>query len=94
MRKLVSWTLAALFATVVSVAPAAAQEKKAPDPEAAFKRLDKNSDGKLTAEEFVAKRTGDKAEMAKKAFARLDKNSDGSLSLEEFKARGKKADKK
>jgi Ca2+-binding EF-hand superfamily protein len=94
MQKLVSWSLTVLLTTVLSVAPAAAQEKKAPDLDAAFKRLDKNSDSKLTLEEFVGKREGDKAETAKKAFARLDKNSDSSLSLEEFKARGKKADKK
>jgi Ca2+-binding EF-hand superfamily protein len=72
------------------ISAAWAAEKPAPDLDAQFKKLDANSDAKLTVEEFVAKRTGDKAEMAKKAFARLDKNSDGSLSLEEFKTRKKK----
>jgi Ca2+-binding EF-hand superfamily protein len=64
----------------------AADEKPKPDPEMMFKKLDKNSDGKLSLEEFKGKREGDKAAAAEKAFKAKDKDNDGSLSLEEFKA--------
>jgi Ca2+-binding EF-hand superfamily protein len=66
-------------------APVIAADKPKKDPEAAFKKLDKNSDGKVSKEEFTA---GAKdAAKAEKAFAKLDKDNDGSLTLEEFKAR-------
>lgn len=67
------------------------QEKKKPDPEAQFAKMDKNSDKKLSLDEFKGKRSGDKAAKAEEQFKKLDKDSDGSLTLEEFKARGKKA---
>ncbi len=84
MRTLVAWSAATMIVLGVSVASAA--DKPQRTPEEMFKRLDANSDGKLTVEEFTAKREGDKAEKAKKYFARIDKNSDGSVDLEEFKA--------
>jgi Ca2+-binding EF-hand superfamily protein len=90
MRKLLSWAVLAAFVVGFSAAPLQAADKAAPDLDAQFKKLDANSDAKLSSEEFIAKRTGDKAEKAKEAFKRLDKNNDGSLSLEEFKARKKK----
>jgi len=68
-----------------------AQEKKKPDPEAQFAKMDTNSDKKLSLDEFKGKRTGDKAAKAEEQFKKMDKDSDGSLTLEEFKARGKKA---
>ena len=68
-----------------------AQEKKKPDPEAQFAKMDTNSDKKLSLEEFKGKRTGDKATKAEEQFKKLDKDSDGSMTLEEIKARGKKA---
>ena len=61
-----------------------------PAPEERFKQLDKDADGKLSLEEFTSKRTGEKAETAKKQFTKLDKDKDGALSLEEFKTREKK----
>ena len=66
----------------------AADKPKAADPEAMFKKMDKNSDGKVSKEEFSAKAKD--AAKADKAFAKLDKDGDGSLTLEEFKARAKK----
>jgi Ca2+-binding EF-hand superfamily protein len=57
-------------------------EKKDRDPAQLFKKLDANSDGQLTFEEFKGKR---EEERAKKAFARMDANSDGVLKADEFK---------
>ena len=88
MRKLVLSMLTLSFAALLMVGTGfAADEDKA---EKAFKKMDANSDGKVTLEEVKAGKEGDKAAKAEKAFTRLDKNSDGSLSLEEFKAAGKK----
>jgi Ca2+-binding EF-hand superfamily protein len=85
MRKvLCGLVVAALFAPGF----VQAADKPKMDKEAAFKKMDKNADGKLSLEEFTGKRD---AEMAKTQFAKLDKDKDGSLSLEEFKAAGKKA---
>jgi Ca2+-binding EF-hand superfamily protein len=88
MKKLLALALAAGLFTPGLVS---AQEKKKPDPEAQFAKMDKNSDKKLTLDEFKGKRTGDKATKAEEQFKKMDKDSDGSLTLEEFKARGKKA---
>jgi len=62
-----------------------AADKPKADPEAVFKKMDKNSDGKLSKEEFSAKAKD--AEKAGKVFAKKDKNGDGFLSLEEFKGK-------
>jgi len=90
MRKIVVSAAAVLFVLGMSVAWAA--DKAERSPEDLFKRMDTNSDSKLTLEEFTGKRAGDKADKMKAMFAKIDKNGDGSVSLEEFKAtRGKKA---
>jgi len=80
----------------LAVAPETAEAgkgkgKKKADPEALFKKLDANSDGKVTREEFTKiTELGKKAKTAKpkkldKLFAKLDTNNDGSLTLDEFK---------
>lgn len=97
MKRLMTWVC--LFGFMAGlVGHAAAQdkkpEKKKPDLEANFKKMDKDSDGKLTLAEFKANKKGKGLENAEKLFGRLDKNKDSSLSLEEFKTRGKKAPKK
>lgn len=90
------------FALVAGLAVAAEGEKKKPeakgdaDPakraEATMKKLDTNSDGKISKEEWAAgpQATAAKAkggdEAVTKGFARLDKNSDGSIDMEELKA--------
>lgn len=64
------------------------EEKKKPDPEAVFKKSDKDSDGFLSLEEFLGKRAEDPEKKAKgeKQFTAKDKDGDKKLSLEEFKA--------
>jgi Ca2+-binding EF-hand superfamily protein len=59
-------------------------------PEDVYKKLDANSDGKVSLEEYTAGKEGKKKENAEKQFKKLDANSDGALSLEEFKAGQKK----
>jgi len=65
--------------------PISAKEK--PDPQAAFAKKDKNSDGFLSKEEFVGK-AKDPAK-GEASFAKKDKNSDGEISLEEFAGKAK-----
>jgi Ca2+-binding EF-hand superfamily protein len=106
MKKLIS--LAALAAFLFGVgfvqADDAKKDKKKADrgPDAAFKKADANSDGKLSADEF--KKMGEARAKAKgregkpnagdKAFKRLDANSDGAVSLEEFKKTSERKKKK
>lgn len=73
--------------------------KKA-DPEAQFKKLDANNDGKLSLDEFKKLPIFEKAKEggkgkrpdAESMFKRLDTDKDGYLSLDEFKkmAEGRK----
>jgi Ca2+-binding EF-hand superfamily protein len=88
MKKFLALVLAAgMFMPVVI----GAQEKKT--PEETFKALDKNSDGKLSKEEFVGNAEGEKKTKKESRFTALDTNKDGSLSLDEYKAGQKKKDK-
>ncbi len=67
--------------------PAKGTEKPKANPAAAFKKMDSNSDGVVTLEEFKASPRGQKSpDKAEKAFSKLDKDSDTKLTLEEFKA--------
>ena len=87
MKKFLALVVAAgMFMPVVI----GAQEKKT--PEEAFKALDKNSDGKVTKEEYLGNAEGEKKTKKENRFKALDTNKDGSLSLEEYKA-GQKKDK-
>ncbi len=59
-----------------------APQKSASERDASFSNRDKNHDGKLSLEEYLAKQNIPDA--AKKRFERWDTNKDGSLSREEF----------
>ncbi len=84
----------AVLALAVSVNAAegdAPAKKKAPNPEAAFKKLDTNSDDSISKEEWAASPQAKKdAAKADKAFAGKDKDKNGSISKEEFTAPAKK----
>jgi hypothetical protein len=103
------------FALVAGLAVAAEGEKKKGegkggpvDPvkraEMTMKKLDTNTDGKISKEEWAAgpQATAMKAkggeEAVTKSFGRIDKNSDGNIDMEELKAmpvgKGKGAPKK
>ena len=62
------------------------------NPEEAFKMLDKNSDGKVSKEEYMASPQAKKdSAKAEESFKKRDKNSDGSLDMAEFAPAKKKA---
>jgi len=79
---------------------AADDNKPKRDPEALFKKLDADGDGKLTLEEFKklgelgAGKLKDKPELLERIFKKLDANGDSSLTLEEFKKLGELRKKK
>jgi hypothetical protein len=79
------------LACLIAVGSALAQEKEKKgerprDPEAAFKKLDTNGDGKLTLEEWKKSPLGSKDETKAEAmFKKMDADSDGSVTLEEYK---------
>ena len=87
----------AVLATSALMVPCRAQE--APDkpkrtPEEAFAKLDKNSDGAVSKEEFMASKKAQKdPEKAAKKFGKMDADANGSLSLDEFKAGAAKKEK-
>jgi len=91
-RLLTRLVCAAIALSLVSAPALAAPKKPAKSPEERFSKLDKNSDSKLSLDEFVGKKTDKAKERATKRFKTLDKNTDESLSLDEFKA-GAKAPK-
>ncbi len=90
MKKLLCLALAMAIAVCWTVTSNAEGKKPKRDPEARFKKMDKDGNGKLSLEEFVGKRTGEKKERAEKVFKRKDKDGDGSLTFEEFKPKKKK----
>ena len=91
---LVAGSLAFFAHGAGSDAPASKGQGQRGNPEAVFKKIDTNGDGKLSKDEFKAfiekasKGKGklrEKPELIDKLFEHLDTNGDGYLSLEEFK---------
>jgi Ca2+-binding EF-hand superfamily protein len=89
MKHIALITIGLALALPLHAEEAAAGKGKKGNPEAAFKKRDKDGDGFLSKEEFLAKAKD--AEKAGKAFAKKDKDGDGKLSLAEATA---KPDKK
>ena len=72
----------------------AKKEKPKMDPAKAFAKMDANSDGSVSKEEFMATPQAKKdAAKAEKGFAGKDKDGDGKITKEEFTAPGKKKKK-
>lgn len=84
----------ALAATVNAAEPGKKGEGKKkgpPSPEQRLKMLDKDGNGSVSKEEFMASPQAKKdAAKAGEQFGKMDKNSDGSLSLEELTPKKKK----
>jgi Ca2+-binding EF-hand superfamily protein len=93
------WLLVAVVAAVMVTGTALAQEKKSQKPkmtpEERFQKLDKNSDGFLSCDEFCAPaaKKPELKEKLEKAFKAMDKDGDGKVSLEEYKAASTKKHK-
>lgn len=78
----------AIASTVTFAEEAPKKEgKKKPDPAKAFAKLDTDSNGSISLDEFKASPKGAKdPAKAEKAFAKMDADSSGGISLEEFSA--------
>jgi hypothetical protein len=62
------------------------------NPEEAFKKLDKDGNGSVSKEEYMASPQAKKdAAKAEESFGKRDKNKDGSLSKDEFMPKKKAA---
>lgn len=86
---LIAFSLSAsvCFAEDAPAAPAGDKPKR--DMDAVFKKLDADSNGSISLEEFKAGGLGKKdPAKAEEFFKKKDKDGNGSLSLEEFKAPG------
>lgn len=79
-----------VLANSMLLLPAQAEEgsdKPKADPAAAFAKMDANTDGAVTKEEFMASPKAQKdPEKAAKKFTKMDADANGSLSLDEFQA--------
>lgn len=91
--KALTTTLALLAIAAVGVNAQDAGKKKAPpSPEEMFKRLDKDGNGSVSKEEFMASPGAKKdAAKAEERFGKMDKNKDGSLSKDEMTPKKKDA---
>ena len=85
---LVSLVSLALAPTSRAADPVAGSDDKVAKRTAQFDKLDKNSDGVLSKEEFMNRKAikdnPAASEKYSKAFTKLDTNADGTLSKDEF----------
>jgi len=83
-------TALVVLATSALLLPARAEEgadKPKADPAAAFAKMDANTDGAVTKEEFMASPKAQKdPEKAAKKFTKMDADANGSVNLDEFQA--------
>ena len=85
--KIISTAVIAAFSMALAVNAAEGEKKKG----GGFASLDKNNDGSLSKEEYMASPAAQKdTGKAEARFKSLDKNNDGKLSKEEFEAGQKK----
>jgi Ca2+-binding EF-hand superfamily protein len=89
MKKIVLSALAMAFVAAICLNLNAEEEKKKErkpvDRSKVFERLDKNKDGSISKEEFMARAKKDEQKARlEKQFTRLDKDKNGSISKEEF----------
>ncbi len=75
------------------------EKGKGGDPEMMFKKMDTDSNGSVSLEEFKATPRAQKnPDMAGEIYGKMDSDSDGSVTLDEFKAfkpeKGKGEEKK
>ena len=74
--------------------PGDAGAKPKMDPAEAFKKMDKDSDGKVTLDEFKASPRAKKdPSKAEEMFKKKDKDGDGKMTMEEFTAKPEKPKK-
>ena len=85
--KIISTAVIAAFSMALAVNAAEGEKKKG----GGFASLDKNNDGSISKEEYMASPNAQKdTGKAEARFKSLDKNGDGKLSKEEFEAGQKK----
>ena len=94
-KSLILGLSASVLVLGTSVASDKAKEKQAmPTPDAMLAKLDKDKDGKLSLEEFIANAKTDTAKEAQTAkFKTADADADGALTLDEYKTTIKSAAK-
>jgi len=96
MKKITSILAILALAATVNAAEGDAKKpeggkKKAPSAEEMIKKLDKDGNGSLSKEEFLASPGAKKdAAKAEERFGKMDKDKDGSLSKEELTPKPKK----
>lgn len=75
------------IATTCTFAEDAPKKRQRPTPEVAFKKLDTDSNGSLSLDEFKASPIGKKnPEKAEEIYKKMDADSKDGVSLNEFKA--------
>lgn len=88
-------TIATAVALPAAVFAAKADKKKNATPAATFATVDKDGNGEITLEEFLAaEKDKGTVEAAKARFAAMDKNNDGKITKDEFTGTGDEPKKK
>jgi Ca2+-binding EF-hand superfamily protein len=94
LRTFLALVVIATSALLLTARAEEGEDKPKADPATAFAKIDANSDGSMTKEEFVASPRGQKdPEKAAKKFTKMDADANGSVSLDEFKASASKQGK-